>query len=235
MADDDDIWNFILGNNSNANTPSGNGAMATPDAQNGLDLTAGKPPTLGGAAMAGILGPIPEITPPQSLPSSLPSDEDSTEERGQKALAALNAELDRQHILRTVYPDFETALGAWADAARPIQRQYSTELNSNVYLTRDGWQFGSAYSSGERSKTNVIPDNEIPGGSYWGYIHTHPDNRGLDFSDEYTGKVRSDRSETHGFAYVALPNGQINGWAPSMPWTDPHNQGAQFIIRPPTS
>lgn len=215
MSEDDELRNLIWGNGTSAS---------------GFDLSGGQSPALGGNTMAGILGPMPQITPPQSLPSSLPSDADSKEERGQKALTALNAELDRQRILGTVHPDFKTALGAWSDAAQPIQRQYSTELRSNVYLTRDGWQIGPAYSNGDRTNTNVIPDNAIPGGSYWGYIHTHPDNIELDYPDEYTGEVRSDSAKTHGFAYVALPNGQINGWAPGMGF----DKTPQFILRPPT-
>lgn len=195
----------------------------------GLDLSGGNSPALGGDTMTGILGSIPNMDARQSLPSSLVSDDDSTTERGQKALTALNAVMNQQGISGTTYPDFKTALGAWADAAQPIQRQYGTELNSKIYLTNDGWQLGPAYSNGERTNTNIIQDNGISGGSYWGYIHTHPENAGLDYPDEYSGKVYSEGNETGGFAYVSLPNGQINGWAPSMGLPDI----PQFIVRPP--
>jgi hypothetical protein len=152
---------------------------------------------------------------------------------GNQAYDALNAELSRRHVLGTVFPDFNTALGTWADAAQPFQKQYDTELNSKIFAVPGGWQIGSAYSNGSRCSQGGIctspinPGADVSDGLYWGYIHTHPDNSGgLDPADVNAATKRNELYGGGG-AFVSLPNGQINGWNSGMPGPE-----SQYIIRP---
>jgi len=172
---------------------------------------------------------MPIATKNERMPSDLAN--------GNRAYGALNAELNRRHILGMVFPDFNTALGAWADAAQPYQKQYDTELNSKIYAVPGGWQIGSAYSSGAHCSeggictTPISPNGDVPGGLYWGYIHIHPDNSvGLSPRDIDAAKSHAEWgvNKVGGGAFVALPNGQINGWNFGMP--GPENQ---YIIRQP--
>jgi hypothetical protein len=194
---------------------------------NGLDFTG-----LASDDISKLLSHLQNAAASQSVAPSNPSTEAPDPALGQRAMDALNAELSRQEILGTIYPAFETALGAWSDAAQPIQQQYGAELDSKIYLTRDGWQIGPAYSSGSHTTVPIIQDGGIPGSIYWGYIHTHPDNVGMGFGDKESGRLHWEGGQRGGFAYLARPNGQIDGWAPN---SDPNQpQGPLFVIRPPT-
>lgn len=182
------------------------------------------------AAPAGSYGSdMPIATRNEKMPPDLAN--------GNEAYSALNSELNRRHVLGKTFPDFNTALGAWADAAQPYQKQFGTELNSKIYAVPGEWQVGSAYSSGAHCSeggictTPISPNGDVPGGLYWGYIHTHPDNSaGLSPWDIDTAKSHAELGvgEVGGGAFVSLPNGQINGWNFGMP--GPENQ---YIIRPP--
>jgi len=162
-------------------------------------------------------------------------------EFGSRAAAALNAELTKQHVLGTVYPDFNAALGAWADVAQPFQRKYDTELNSRIHAVPGGWQIGTASSNGSRCSsgsqtctTDPQFSGAVPGGQYWGYIHTHPSTSvPLDAPDT----MNYSPDNLNNGAYVSLPNGQINGWGEGLgrdrDTAYPGNVIHQYIIRQP--
>jgi hypothetical protein len=144
-------------------------------------------------------------------------------------MGAFNAELNKRGVLGKVYPDLHAALGDWSDAAQPFQKQYGTELNSKTFAVPGGWQIGTAYSNGSNCMNGEICSSQmlgddIPGGFYWGSVHTHPDNSGeLDQAD--TKAVSAFNGG--GAAFVSLPNGQINGWNVGM-----SSPADQYIIRP---
>ena len=207
-------------------------------------------PQMGDTASVSSVSPMtqPQANPPAQSAAFLPSSIDepifltdqpapADPDKGQHAMDALNAELARQKILRTNYPDSQSALNAWSDAAIPLQQQFGTELASKLFHTADGWQVGSAYSNGSHCGegqpcwTSPILGGDVDDGIYYGYIHTHPtDFGGLDASDEYSARALLGG----GNAYVALPNGQINGWTPEMNLTPSNAPGTnQIILRTP--
>jgi hypothetical protein len=137
---------------------------------------------------------------------------------GYKAMDALNAELKSKNILGTIFPEFNSALKAWGNTAQPFQKQYDTEFSSRIFAVPGGWQIGPAYSDGSRCSlgprcTGSPLGGDVPGGVYWAYIHTHPDNSGpgMDQEDVNIAKVQ----DVGG--YVSLPNGDIYGVAEGMP------------------
>ncbi len=109
-------------------------------------------------------------------------DEPTDMDLGARAAAARNAELERQHVLGTVYSDFNTALGAWADIAQPFQQKYDTEFNSRIHAVPGGWKIGTASSDGSRClggaqtcRTDPKFSGTVPGGPILG-LYSHPNN-----------------------------------------------------------
>lgn len=167
--------------------------------------------------------------------------EPTDKDLGVKAATALNAELERQHVLGTAYSDFNTALGAWADTAQPFQQKYDIEFSSQIHAVPGGWQIGTASSNGSRclgGSQTCTTDRQfggtVSGGQYWGYIHTHPSNSvPLDAPDA----LNYSPDNLNNGAYVSLPNGQINGWGEGLgrdrDTAYPGNVVHQYIIRQP--
>lgn len=162
--------------------------------------------------------------------------------RAQVAMDALNGDLNKRGIAGKTYSDIHDALSDWADAAQPVQGQYATELNGAIYaMPGGGWQIGPAHSNGSLCGanggcgTNVSTTEGAPdGGMYWGYIHTHPANGGLDIDDINSN---NDPSGIGNAAFVSLPDGRIYGWTLGMPWTPDNKQNFasptdQYLIRP---
>lgn len=87
-----------------------------------------------------------------------------------------------------------------------------------------------------RCHSDLLPYPNAPG-DYWGYIHTHPGNAGLDQVDESL-IFSPDRGTGIGnAAFVSLPDGRIYGWNKGMQKVpdaeqDFANPRDQYIFRP---
>lgn len=160
--------------------------------------------------------------------------------RAQLARDAVNAELNHRGIAGKIYSDIHDAVSDWADAAQPVQGQYATEVNGAIYaMPGGGWQIGPAHSNGSLCGkdggcgTNVSTTEGAPdSGVYWGYIHTHPANGGLDVDDINSN---NDPSGIGNAAFVTLPDGRIYGWNKGLGiQPDGHYSPTyQYLVRPP--
>jgi hypothetical protein len=164
--------------------------------------------------------------------------------RAQLAQDALNVELSKRGIAGKIYSDIHDALGEWADAAQRVQGQYGTEVNSAIYaMPGGGWQVGPAHSNGSFCGANgcntTQPTYEtLPGGgTRWGYIHTHPDNKALSASDLPDPSHSIVTNPLDNAAFAALPDGRIYGWNLGMAWLRDKQQNFQapryqYLVRP---
>ena len=122
-------------------------------------------------------------------------------------------------VLQTTYSTKDVAAKAWSGAVRPVADKYDTEIGSQIFRVKGGYQVGAAHSDGvicSRGGCSVNPNlgGDVAGGARVGIVHTHPGNRMFSDADLNTA-ARTDVKRYGGpqSVYVSLQNGQVWGWS----------------------